>query len=185
MPDAVRDYFGDGRQWDVTIRYSVEKDLLGTAGGLKKVESFFDGPFFVWYGDNLSNIDLHRFAGFHRQKGGEATVALFYREDPTASGIVGLDQDKRITRFLEKPTADQVFSNWVSAGIYLLETSIFDYIPAGTVSDFGHDVLPDMLADGVRLHGYEMAEDEQLFWIDTPSDLQRIQEHFLRRHHTT
>jgi len=185
MPDAVRDYLGNGRQWDVSIHYSVEKNLLGTAGGLKKVESFFDGPFFVWYGDNLSTIDLNKLAAFHREKASQATVALFYREDPTASGIVGLDQNKRITRFLEKPAADQVFSNWVSAGIFLLETPVFDYILPDTNSDFGHDVLPDMLAKGVPMFGYEMAGDEQLYWIDTPSDLQRIQELFMRRHHTT
>lgn len=185
MPDAVQDYFGDGREWDVTINYSVEKELLGTAGGVKKVDHFFDGPFFVWYGDNLSNIDLQELFTFHKQKDGLATIALFYREDPTASGIVGLDRDKRINRFLEKPAADQVFSHWVSAGVFLLEQPVLNFIPKDSVSDFGHDVLPAMLADDVPMFGYEMKEEEQLWWIDTPSDLHQIQELFLRRQRTT
>lgn len=181
MPDAVISYFGDGSAWDVSIRYSVEKDLLGTAGGLKKVESHFDEPFFVWYGDNLSNIDLHKVAAFHQEKAGLGTVALFYREDPTASGIVGLDDNQRITRFLEKPRPDQVFSNWVSAGVFLLETPLLDYIPANVASDFGHDVLPRVVDGGEALYGYRMQPEEKLWWIDTPVDLQRIREQFDRR----
>jgi NDP-sugar pyrophosphorylase family protein len=184
-PDVVKDYFGDGSQWGVTIDYSVEEELLGTAGGVKKVEHFFDGPFFVWYGDNLSNIDLHKFFNFHEQNAGIATVALFYREDPTASGIVGLDSNKRITRFLEKPSADQVFSHWVSAGIYLLEQPVLNYIPPFSVSDFGHDVIPAMLADDVPMYGYEMGEEGKLWWIDTPTDFKRIKELFERRLSTT
>ena len=176
MPDAVRNYFGTGKEWGVNITYSEEKDLLGTAGGVKNVEQFFNGPFFLWYGDNLSNIDLRRLHSFHETKQGVASIALFYRENPTASGIVGLDDDSRITRFLEKPQWDQVFSNWVSAGIFVLDPSVLDFIPPKAVSDFGHDVLPQMLANGQPLYGYQMADDEGLWWIDTPADLQRVQQ---------
>ncbi len=178
MPDAVKQYFGDGSRWGVNLHYSVEEALLGTAGGVKNVEPFFDGPFFLWYGDNLSTINLEKLWRRHRQQAGLATIALFYREDPTASGIVGFDDNKRITRFLEKPTAEQVFSHWVSAGIFLLEQQVLDAIPPAVASDFGRDVLPAMLADGLPMFAYQMEKDENLWWIDTPFDLQRIQEFF-------
>jgi NDP-sugar pyrophosphorylase family protein len=181
MPDAVQDYFEDGSRWDITINYSVEEQILGTAGGLKKAADFFDAPFFVWYGDNMSSIDLRKMHSFHQEKTSAATIALFYREDPTSSGIVGLDQDQRIARFLEKPKLDQVFSHWVSAGIFLLEPIVLDYIPANTFYDFGHDVLPAMLVDGLPMFGYQMAADETLYWIDTPSDLQRVRKLYERR----
>jgi mannose-1-phosphate guanylyltransferase/phosphomannomutase len=175
MPHAVRDYFADGSNFGVKITYSEEETLLGTAGGVKKVASFFKGPFFLWYGDNLSNIDLRRLYSFHEKNAAVASIALFYRADPTASGIVGLDNNSRITRFLEKPRWDQVFSNWVSAGIFVLDPSITEFIPPDKVSDFGHDVLPLLLANDEPLFGYPMAEDEGLWWIDTPVDLQRVQ----------
>jgi NDP-sugar pyrophosphorylase family protein len=175
MPDAVRDYFGDGSNFGVTITYSAEETLLGTAGGVKKVERFFKGPFFLWYGDNLSNIDLRRLYSFHEKNAAVASIALFYRADPTASGIVGLDDKARITRFLEKPRWDQVFSNWVSAGIFVLNPPVLEFILPDVVSDFGHDVLPAMLANGEPMFGYQMAEDEGLWWIDTPVDLQQVQ----------
>ena len=181
MPDAVREYFGDGSDWGVNITYSFEESLLGTAGAVKNVEWFFDGPFFLWYGDNLSSCDLRKMYHFHRQKGGAATIALFYREDVTASGIIGLDDNQKITRFLEKPRLDQIFSHWVNAGIYVLEKSVLDSIPVIGEPDFSHDIFPEMLATGSRVYGYKLSEEEGLWWIDTPADLNRIQQEISRR----
>lgn len=173
QPEVVIRHFGDGRQWGVEITYSVESSPLGTAGGVKNVEWFFDGPFFVWYGDNLSTCRLDRLWDFHRQKGGAAALALHAREDPSQSGIVGLDGDERITRFLEKPGHEEIFSKLVSAGIFVLEPRALDGIVPGQVADFGRDVFPAMLARGENLFGYRMRDGESLWWIDTLEDLHR------------
>jgi NDP-sugar pyrophosphorylase family protein len=191
LPEAIRGYFGDGQKWGVRITYSLEHKPLGTAGGVKNVEWFFDGPFgsavgepvepqgrpfFVWYGDNLSTCRLDRLWEFHKVKGGIATIALHHRDDPTQSGIVGLDADDRITCFLEKPQPDQVFSRWVSAGIFVLEPIVLEAIPANGAPDFGRDVFPALLARGAALYGYRMSPSEGLWWIDTPEDLCQVQE---------
>lgn len=175
LPNVVIDYFGNGSRWEVNITYSIEDESLGTAGGVKNVGWFFDGPFFIWYGDNLSTCNLNQLYSFHEGKEGVATIALHYREDPTASGIVGLDEDDRITRFLEKPRPDQVFSHWVSAGIFVLEPLVLEAIPAEGTPDFGRDVFPALLAAGQPLYGYRLSADEGLWWIDTPDDLERVQ----------
>lgn len=175
IPQAVIDYCGDGVKWGVRIAYSVEKRLLGTAGGVKNVASFFDGPFFVWYGDNLSTCRLDRLWEFHRAKGSMATIALHYREDPTHSGIVGLDERDRITRFLEKPGPEDVFSHWVNGGIFVLEPQVLQAIPANESSDFGLDIFPSLLSRGCPLYGYRMSQGEDVWWIDTLGDLQRVQ----------
>ena len=174
LPDVVRGHFGDGERWGVRITYSLEREPLGTAGGLKKAAWFFDGPFFVWYGDNLSTCNLARLCETHRAKGGRATMALHWRDDPTQSGIVGLDKDERVVRFLEKPRPEEVFSHWVSAGIFVLERDVFDFIPEESVSDFGRDVFPSMLAAGERLYGHRLSGDEGLWWVDTPQDYERL-----------
>jgi len=176
LPETVMNHFGDGSGLDIRINYSVEPELLGTAGAVKKVERFFDGPFFVWYGDNLSTCRLDRLWQFHQSRGGVATIALHYREDPTQSGIVGLDENDRVTRFLEKPRPDQVFSHWVNAGILALEREVLESIPAETVADFGRDVFPALLERDSAIFGYRMAEDESLWWIDTPQDLVRVEQ---------
>jgi NDP-sugar pyrophosphorylase family protein len=175
LPDVVPAHFGDGDRWGVQMTYSPEAELLGTAGSVKKMAAHFDEPFFVWYGDNLSSCRLDHLWRQHQARGGEATIALHEREDPTQSGIVGLNSDERITRFLEKPRPEQVFSHWVSAGIFVLEPSVLEAIPAEGAADFGRDIFPKLLAQGARLYGYRMTDGEGLWWIDTPADLQRVE----------
>lgn len=175
LPDVVMNHFGDGQRFGVEITYSREAEPLGTSGGVHKAATFFDGPFWVWYGDNLSTCRLDQLWRFHRSQGGIATIALHYREDPTQSGIVGLDDRGCIVRFLEKPRAEEVFSHWVSAGIYLLEPYVLQAIPDGA-SDFGRDIFPQLLAQGAGLNGYRMSDQEHLWWIDTLQDLQRVEE---------
>lgn len=175
-PEAVMDYFGHGRRWGVNISYSVEPWLLGTAGGVRRVKWFFNESFLVWYGDNLSTCDLARLYAFHRSRNAVASLALSYRDDPTSSGIVSMDGDDRIIRFLEKPRPDQVFSHWVSAGIFVIEPAVLEFIPEGGAPDFGQDVFPALIASGQPLYGYRMSPGEQLWWIDTPEDLHRVQE---------
>jgi NDP-sugar pyrophosphorylase family protein len=178
LPDVLVDYFKDGSRWGVSITYSPEKELLGTAGSVRKMADFFDGPFFVWYGDNLSTCRLESLWQQHRAKGGLATIALHEREDPTQSGIVGLDENGRLTRFLEKPRAREVFSHWVNAGLMVLEPQVLELIPPNTFSDFGRDLFPKMLEQELPLYGYKMTAAEGLWWIDTPEDLERVQRAF-------
>jgi NDP-sugar pyrophosphorylase family protein len=171
-PDVITRYFGDGHSWGVRITYSHESVLLGTAGAVKKVADEFGETFLVLYGDNLTTCDLGRLIEFHRNKGGSATMALFYRENATASGIAQLDASDRVIRFLEKPRSGEVFSPWVNAGLLVLEPAVLDLIPDGQPYDFGRDVLPSLLASGASVYGYRMTEG--LWWADSPDDLERM-----------
>jgi NDP-sugar pyrophosphorylase family protein len=175
-PDVVQAYFGDGSAWGVRVTYSFEPELLGTAGAIKKLESFWSGPFLVVYGDNLTDCDLTRFVEFHRSTGGLFTLALYWREDVHQSGVVALAADDRITRFVEKPSADQAPSHWVNAGLMVAEPRLLDFIPAGRPSDFGREVLPDLLARGEKAYGYRMTE--HLWWTDTLDDYEELKRQF-------
>lgn len=174
QPQTIVDHFGDGSRWGVHITYSFESELLGTAGAVKKAQEQFASTFLTLYGDNLTTCDLGRLILFHRAKGGIATIALHYRDDPTASGIATLDDRDRITRFVEKPKSHQVFSHWVSAGLLVLEPEVLDVTPEGGPSDLGRDLFPSLLARGEGIYGYRMSQGEYLWWIDTPEDLQRV-----------
>ncbi len=152
-PQSIPDTFGAEFQ-GVRLHYFFEDTLRGTAGGVKAAAALFqDAPFFVLYGDNLINADLGHLWGFHQSRGGIGTVALFEHPNPTAAGIIGLDDAGRITRFVEKPPADQVFSRWANAGVYVLEPSVLNAIPENELSDFGRDIFPRLLADGQALYG--------------------------------
>lgn len=177
LAGVIREYFGDGHRWGVQITYSEEPHLFGTAGGVKRVRWFFDCPSYVWYGDNLSTCNLARLYQVHRARGGLATIALFHREDPSASGVAELGADDRIMTFQEKPLRHQARSRWINAGIYVMEPELVDAIPDGDAPDFGRDVFPALLASGAPLYGYRMSEPERLWWIDTPQDLDRVRAH--------
>ncbi len=152
-PQSIPEFFGES--WHgVRLHYFYEETLRGTAGGVKGAEAVLgDAPFYVIYGDNLVHADLRRLAAFHAGHGGAATVALFHHPNPSAAGIVGMDGDGRITRFVEKPPPDQIFSDTANAGVYVLDPSVLSVIPPDEPSDFGKDIFPRLLAQGTSLYG--------------------------------
>ena len=154
LPGIVMDYFGDGSRLDVSLRFSVEESLLGSAGGVKRLQAFFDDTFLVYYGDVFTQADLVPMIELHRQRMVLATMGLYRVPDPWNRGIVAIDEQQVITRFVEKPSREQTFSDLANAGIYVLEPDVLNWIPAGQVWDFGHDVFPALLAAGVRVAGY-------------------------------
>jgi NDP-sugar pyrophosphorylase family protein len=176
--EVVTAYFEDGSRWGVRITYSYEPQLLGTAGAAKALESYFQGTFFVIYGDNLLNCDLTRLLEFHHAHAGLGTIALHYREDASQSGVVSLDERDRVIRFVEKPAANSAFSPWVNAGILVFEVQVLKYIPGGSASDFGKEILPCLLTADQPLYGYRLRDGEGPWWIDTPTDLERTQHLF-------
>ncbi|MDQ2798988.1 MAG: NDP-sugar synthase [Armatimonadota bacterium] len=136
------------------LHYFFEDTLRGTAGGLKAAASLFrDGPFYVIYGDNLIHADLRLLLAFHQGRGGTATLAMFHHPTPSAAGIISTNAQGRITRFVEKPPLDQIFSDTANAGVYLLNPPVLAAIPDNSPSDFGQDIFPRLLAQGVPLYG--------------------------------
>lgn len=181
--EQITSYFQDGSQHQVQITYSYEEELLGTAGAAKRLEWFLDEPFVVVYGDVFSNVNLARLIEFHQsqcrnyetQKA--ISLALYRVPNPTECGLVELTQDGQIVRFVEKPPADQVFTDLANAGIQVCEPSILQLIPAQTVFDFGRDVYPLMLAKQWPIFGLPICQSEEfLIDIGTPVSFERAQQ---------
>ena len=174
-PEVVMDYFGDGSGFGVSITYSYEPELLGTAGAVKKLENFFEDTFLVIYADNLIECDLSRLLLFHNEHQGIGTIALHYRDNVSQSGMVALDPCERIIHFIEKPQASQVISHWVNSGILVFEKGVLKYIPSRVPSDFGREIIPILLKQKEKLYGYRLRDDEEIWWIDTLEDLSHVQ----------
>jgi len=157
LPDVITKHFGDGSRWGVHIDYSYEPDILGTAGAIKKLKRLLSGgPFLVLYGDNFLEIDLPVFIRAAEANSGVGTVAVFEKADVSGSGILELSTDNKVIRFKEKPAPDEVFSHWVSAGLFYFRSGIFDYIPTG-FSDFGVDVIPALIRKKGCLNAYQLS----------------------------
>lgn len=156
-PEVIRDYFGNGEKWGVRIHYSFEPELLGTAGAVKGFETILGkSPFFVIYGDNFTDYDLSKMQRFHEEKKGVATIAVFEKEDVRSSGVLWIDKDGKVMKFIEKPKDLVVDSKLVNAGIYILDAEVFSWIPRGKFSDFGLDVFPALLQAQKALYAIPM-----------------------------
>ncbi|MDD3776867.1 MAG: NDP-sugar synthase [Actinomycetota bacterium] len=165
-PEAIKDHFGDGSRWGVNLVYSYEEELLGTAGGVKNVEDFFEGqPFLVISGDALTDIDLTSASGFHQKKGGICTMVLTRVEDTSQYGVVLLDDEKRIYGFQEKPLSGEAKSDLANSGIYFFEPHIFEHMPQGKFYDFGKNLFPHLLEQDIPYYGYTHSQ----YWNDVGS----------------
>jgi len=81
-----------------------------------------------------------------------------HKEDPAdlpGKSVVQTAADGRVLRFLEKPKAGEVFSDWSSAGVYVVEPSVIGEIPAGVTYDFGHDLIPALVSANRNVYGFK------------------------------
>ncbi len=166
FPDMIREHFGDGSEYGIDLTYSYERELLGTAGGVRNVSEFFGGEtFLIISGDALTDIDLTALCHRHREAGGIGTLALKRVADPSQLGVVIVGEDGRIQGFQEKPAPAEALSDLGSCGIYVFEQEIFDHFPDEDFVDWAQDVFPVLLEQDVPLYGHEIAE----YWNDVGS----------------
>jgi NDP-sugar pyrophosphorylase family protein len=155
FPELIEAYFGDGSSLDMSIRWSHEPELLGTAGGTKQLEEFWGGEtILVTSGDGLHDVDVTALLGHHRRTGALATLTVKPVSDPSAYGVVILDRDTRVRGFQEKPTRDEARSDLANCGIYIIEAALLDRIPGGRFYDFGTDVWPSLVAANEEVYAY-------------------------------
>jgi mannose-1-phosphate guanylyltransferase/phosphomannomutase len=141
LPQVIRGYFGDGESMGVTLHYSVEETPLGTA---------------------LCDFDLTAIVAAHKAGGAVATLGLKSVENPLEFGVVIIDEDGRIERFLEKPSWGQVFSDTINTGVYVLEPEVLRNVPADEPYDFSKQLFPALLSRGKHLYGHVL----EGYWQD-------------------
>jgi len=158
MPEVIKEYFSDGSNFGVKIVYSYEEELLGTAGGVKKMESFFidESPFLVHYGDVITNQDFSAMLRFHMKKKALATLLLHQRKK--SNSVVSLDEENRVIGFLERPTDEErkgIKSPWVNSGVCICEPEILKLIPEGKACDLPRDIFSKNISSG-RFFGFPL-----------------------------
>ncbi|NLT67627.1 MAG: NDP-sugar synthase [Acidobacteria bacterium] len=154
QPRKITDIFGDGIKYGVTMRYTHEDLPRGTAGAFKAAENLIDDTSIVMNGDVLSDTDLLEVLEYHRSRKADATIVVARVMNPVGYGLVESDSDGRVLRFTEKPPEDEVTGDTVNAGIYILERSILERIPAEGAQSFERELFPAMVQDGARVYSY-------------------------------
>ena len=164
LPDAFHAHFPDDRFGDLTLRYAVEDDPLGTAGGIGYAAAFagIDERFVVCNGDVLTTLDLTEMVRFHDGHGGDATIHLCRVDDPSAFGVVPTRADGEVIAFVEKPPRGKAPSHWINAGTYVLEPSVLERIPPRLTVSIERETFPRML----DRPGHLFALQSDTYWID-------------------
>ena len=182
-PDAFVEAFPTGSLAGVDLVYAVEPEPLDTAGALRFAAEAagVHGRFVVLNGDVLTDCDLSALIRFHVERAAEASIQLTPVEDPSAFGVVACDDEGRVVQFVEKPAPGTAPSNLISAGVYVVEPSVLERIPAGRRVSIERETFPSIVAEG-RL--FAVASDG--YWLDagTPSTYLQAQLDILRGRRT-
>ena len=165
LAPAIEACFGDGRRLGLKIHYVMENSPLGTAGAVKNSIEFISDSFFVLNGDVFTDLDFSALLAFHRQHKARVTIALIPVENPTSYGLIETDSRGCVRRFLEKPRPEEVTTNMINAGAYILEPEVLNSIPAGTEYSFERQLFPVLLAHREPVYAYAYAG----YWIDIGS----------------
>jgi mannose-1-phosphate guanylyltransferase len=161
----------------VRLRDVVEREPLGTAGGVRNAADLVDGRVVVMNGDVLSDLDLTAMLRAHEERQAAATIHLMPVENPTAYGLVELEPDGRVRRFLEKPGWEEVTTNTVNAGVYVLERELLEWIPKNEAYSMEREFFPQLLERGARFFGFVSPG----YWVDigTPAKYFQAQQDLL------
>jgi mannose-1-phosphate guanylyltransferase len=173
LSEVFTPYFGDGSKWGINLRYAVEESPLGTGGAIKNAAAALnltpgsDEPIVIFNGDVLSSHNLAKQIQEHVTHKADVTLHLTHVEDARAYGCVPVDENGRVTAFLEK--MDNPITNTINAGSYVFHPSVIDTIAAHTVVSVERDVFPALVASGKKIYGYI----EDSYWLDigTPKAL--------------
>ncbi len=162
LPGTIKNYFEGGNRLGTAITYSIESSPLGTAGAVKNVEQYLNGTIIVLNGDIFTDLDIADMLAFHRNKKAMATIALAWVDNPCVFGVVETDRDRKVQRFIEKPSPDKVTTNWINAGIYILEPEVLEHVPEGKHYMFEKGLFPLLLELGKPVYGYHFNG----YWLD-------------------
>ncbi|WP_421617833.1 sugar phosphate nucleotidyltransferase [Brevibacillus sp. TJ4] len=161
-PEIIQNHFGTGEKWGVRIRYTFEKALLGTAGAIKNAEPFLDDRFLVVNADIVHEAEMIPLLEFHNQHGGAVTIGLTTVDDPSHYGVVELDSQGEILRFVEKPRPGEAPSNLINAGIYVMDKRVLRHIPKQREVSIERETFPLLIERSEGVFGKTISG----YWMD-------------------
>jgi NDP-sugar pyrophosphorylase family protein len=178
-PEKIQAVFGDGSAFGRHIAYAIETTPLGTGGAVKNAEPQLDDVTLVFNGDVLTDVDLPAVVAAHRAACASATIVLTPVPNPSAYGLVEIDAAGRVRRFIEKPKPEQITTDLINAGIYVLDTRTLSLIPPGVNHSIERRFFPALLERGDVVLGYV----HRGYWIDigTPEKYLQVHRDILER----
>jgi NDP-sugar pyrophosphorylase family protein len=174
QPEKIEQQLGDGSNFGVKLKYTVEPQPMGTAGAYKFAEDLIREPTVVFNGDILTDLDLKTVIRQHKERKATATIVLTPVEDASMYGVVETDADGRVLRFLEKPKPEETSCRNINAGTYVLEPSVLDLIPRGENHSFEYGLFPNLLQKSEPFFAHI---PQRTYWLDIGTPARYLQAH--------
>jgi len=174
QPEKIEQQLGDGSDYGVKLKYTVEPQPMGTAGAYKFAEDLIREPTVVFNGDILTDLDLKTVIRQHKERNAIATIVLTPVEDASVYGVVETDDDGHVRRFLEKPKPEQTTCKNINAGTYVLEPQILDLIPKGENHSFEYGLFPKLLENSAAFFAHI---PQRTYWLDIGTPARYLQAH--------
>lgn len=172
----LHDYFESGYGFSarynikprVHVKYQPNVDDLGSADSARISMEYYNvrDPVFAVQGDNIFDVNVKELAEFHEKKGATMTIALREVENVEGYGIADINRQKRIARFVEKPSIKEAPSNLANTGLYVVspeirkifrEKGVKQIIKERNRLDFGFDFIPYLIKTGRPVYGYTLS----------------------------
>ena len=170
--EVIEQYFGN-QYLNLKIDYAVEKEPLGTGGGIKNSLSFItQNDFFLLNGDSFFDVNLSQLSEFHTFNKSLVTLSVKEMHHVDRYGTLSIE-DGKIVSFNEKQPIEKGFIN---TGVYVVSKSVFEkaYIPQEKFS-FEKDILEENVS---KLPFYAFQSDGYFIDIGIPEDYRKAQEDF-------
>jgi mannose-1-phosphate guanylyltransferase len=172
LPDPIQACFGE-RALGVALEYVVEPRPLGTAGGIRHAaRGRVSETFLALNGDVLADAPLADLVALHRECSAVATIALARVADPSRYGLVRTAADGGVLGFLEKPEPEEIDTDLINAGAYVLEPSVLDGVEDGRAVSIERETFPSLVGAGL------FALPQSGYWSDVGTP-----ESYIAAHH--
>ncbi|MCR5332961.1 MAG: HAD-IIIA family hydrolase [Bacilli bacterium] len=176
LGNIIMNYFGDGSKFGVNIEYFFEKEPLGNAGALYEIKDKLSDDFLLLNADAMFDIDFNRFVEYHKSHGGLATLFTHPNSHPYDSGLIFVDENKVVTKWLNKEDLRPTwYKNRVNAGLHILSKKLLENRPNTPKVDLDRQILKPLAGKGVM---YAYDSPEYVKDMGTPDRLEKVREDF-------
>lgn len=168
--EVIEDYFSNGKEYGVRIRYSREQELLGTAGAIAHAGDLINSdPFVVMNGDSFCEVDFKEQLKQHKLSNAAGTIAVTRVDECSRYNCVAFDKDGAVISFRRKREISG--SGYINGGIYILKKTVLDYIPMEKSFSLENDLFPELAQQGLRV----FKSSGTFIDIGVPYDLKRAE----------
>src|SRR3989338_10339275 len=172
LSEYIKNYFQDGKQYGVNIKYSVESFPLGTGGAIINAEKLLKKEFIVLNGDTFLDVDFNKISEFHKHNKADITVMVTKKGEKTGRGLVGIDDHFRMISFQDGQEVAKNNKSYTNAGIYLMNKKLCSFIKKDEKISLEKEIFPSIVS---KIKMFALISENEYIDIGIPERYHKAQ----------